>query len=365
MNCPASTTNISLVAPADLTARQIAAWSRIQSANPAVDSAFFHPAFTQAVAAVRNDVEVAVLYRDDEPAGFFPFERDRRNVARPVGLRLSEFHGVVAPGSLSFSVDELLAACRLTAWHFDHLPAAQLPFAGHWWNQAASPYMDLSYGFDPSRPRHVGNGSGLLSQILRKQRKLGREVGPLRFVWNTAAPEVFDALLAWKTEQYQRTKMLEIFRFNWVVELLDRVRQTQVDGFAGVLSALYAGDRLAAVHLGLLGETALHIWFPTFDRRWAKYSPGLVLLLEMAKAAAARGIERIDFGKGAERYKASLKSGSIPLAEGSVDRRPVARLLRRSWHRTKRWVRSSRYAAPLSAPLDLTRRVRQWWAFRQ
>ena len=57
----------------------------------------FGPEFTQAVAAVRGDVEVGVLEERGEPVGFFPFQRSRRNVARPVGGKMSDFQGLIAP----------------------------------------------------------------------------------------------------------------------------------------------------------------------------------------------------------------------------------------------------------------------------
>ena len=34
---------------------------------------------------MRDDVKVAVLREDDEPVGFFPYQRQRGNVGVPVG----------------------------------------------------------------------------------------------------------------------------------------------------------------------------------------------------------------------------------------------------------------------------------------
>ena len=42
--------------------------------NPQLDNPFFRPEFTQAVAAVRDDVEVAVLEIQQQPVGFFPYQ---------------------------------------------------------------------------------------------------------------------------------------------------------------------------------------------------------------------------------------------------------------------------------------------------
>ena len=77
--------NIRLIPAEQLTPEHVAAWADIQRAEAALDSPYFRPEFTQAVAAVRGDVEVGVLEEGGEPVGFFPFQRGRGNVARPVG----------------------------------------------------------------------------------------------------------------------------------------------------------------------------------------------------------------------------------------------------------------------------------------
>jgi CelD/BcsL family acetyltransferase involved in cellulose biosynthesis len=130
-----------------------------------------------------------------------------------------------------------------------------------------------------------------------------------------------------------------------------------------VFSVLKAGGETIAVHLGMRTATNLHIWFPAYTIEHEKYSPGLVLLLELAKEGAAKGILRIDFGKGHDRYKHNFKSGEVMIAEGAVEHRFVAGTLRRYWHHTKNWIRSSRFSRQLEAPINATRRLMQWLAF--
>ena len=203
-----------------------------------------------------------------------------------------------------------------------------------------------------------------LAQVERKARKLEREVGALRFEFHSQDPAVFSSLLDWKTAQYRRTRRLEILATSWVVNLLETVRQTDTPGFGGPLSALYAGDQLVAVHLGLRSRTALHIWFPAYNLRFERFSPGLVLLLRLAEACAARGMARIDFGHGEERYKSNFKTGHIAIAEGAVGRGFLRSTLHATWYRTKRLIRSSRWRRQLEAPLVASQKFRQWVAFR-
>ena len=55
---------IELLRPSSLAAVHWQRWSQFQAAEPALDSPYFRPEFTQAVAKVRRDVEVALASRE-------------------------------------------------------------------------------------------------------------------------------------------------------------------------------------------------------------------------------------------------------------------------------------------------------------
>jgi len=352
---------INVIPAGRLSPDQVSAWGRLQSANPTLDSPFFRPEFTQAVAAVRDDVDVAVLEEADRPVGFFPFHPGRFQVGLPVGYPLSDFQGVIAGYDLAWDPKHLLRGCRLKGWRFNHLLACQAPFGPYHCVPADSPYMDLSRGFAAYVQEREAAGCDQFRNVRRKARKAEREIGPVRFEMHTDDQRVFHALLAWKTSQYRRQKATNYLAPAWSVALLENLRSSRVSDpggawlsqetgqkvFSGVLSALYVGNRLAAAHLGMRSFGVLHFWFPAYDPELGKYSPGLVLLVEMARAAAARGIRRIDLGRGNERYKRSLMSGAIPLAEGAVDLRPAAALLRCGWLRMRESLRGSLLHLPV------------------
>jgi hypothetical protein len=69
------------------------------------------------------------------------------------------------------------------------------------------------------------------------------------------------------------------------------------------------------------------------------------------------GIQRVDLGKGPEQYKLRLMSGAIDMAEGSVDFRPVAGMVRRNWRRAYEWARRSPLRRPLLGPGRVLRRM--------
>ncbi len=348
----------------ELTAAQLDTWAQFQQAEAALESPYFRPEFTRCVASVRNDVRVAVLSQHGQPAGFFPFQLAARRVARPVAARLSDYQGVICRPGLAFDAAELIRRCGLSAWHFDHLIASQQPFQPFHRLTDLSPQLDLSGGWDAYCGSLRKSGADELRQTLRKARKLDRELGPLRFELHAADPGLLDLLVDWKSQQYRRTRVMDVFAFEWTVELLRAVVACQDESFAGLLSVLFCGDRPVAMHLGMRSFGVLHWWFPSYDWELARYSPGRVLLVQLIKTAAASGIRTIDLGRGVAPYKARAMSSAVRVAEGSVDLRPLARRLRHGWANTKDWIRSSPIYGPTRVPARILYQVREWMAFR-
>jgi CelD/BcsL family acetyltransferase involved in cellulose biosynthesis len=311
--------NVRLMAAGALTASDLARWSELQQATPLYRSPFFRPEFALIVARVR-DVRVAVV--DD--AGFFAFEAGHRGHARPVGRPFSDYHGPVLDDAAAIDARELVRACGLATWSFDHLPAGLAPFAPHVWSDGASPYLDLTEGFDPEAAGRRAPSD--VRGALRKARKLAREVGPLRFVAHSDDPQLLARTIAWKRGQYAATGVTDVLADAGGRELLGHVHAAQEDAFAGMLSVLHAGDQVAALHLAVRSGGVLHSWFPAYNPELHRYSPGLVLLLELAAAAPALGIRELDFGKGEARYKLALATGTVALQEGCVGARPLSAL---------------------------------------
>jgi len=355
---------IHLTSAPQLSGEQRAAWSELQRSHAAFDSPYFRPEFTLAVAAVRDDVEVAVLEERGAPVGFFPFQRSRRKRGQPVGGRLSDFHGVIAAPSLEFTAAELLRGCGLGTWDFDHLVMPQTAFAPHVRRVEASPFLDLSQGVDVYQEQRKASGSGDLRQVLRKSRKLEREIGPVRLEARAADPGLLARLLEWKRAQYRATGAIDIFAFDWTVALLERIFGERCDSFAGMLSVLYAGERVAAIHFGMFSRGVLHWWFPAYDTELARYSPGRILLHELAAASRSLEIRRIDLGKGVAQYKDGAASGTIAVAEGAVDLRPLAGPVQRAWRECRDWIRGAPLPGPLRATARRVYHARQRLRFR-
>jgi CelD/BcsL family acetyltransferase involved in cellulose biosynthesis len=302
-----------------LTSADVSLWTQIQLQDPALASPFFSPGFTRIVAAARDDVHVAALEKDGETVGFFPFQPGRLGAGRPVGWTISDYQGVVIRPGVEWDPKDLLRGCGLKTWEFDHVLASQAPLEPFHQRRRESPYMDLSTGYEAYLEARRAAGGSEIANARRKMRKLEREVGPLRFEVHVDDRETLATLMRWKSGQYASTGAADVLARPWVAAVLERAHATQGDHFAGVLSTLHAGDHLVAAHLGLRSGSVWHYWFPAYDPAFSSYSPGLALLLKMAEAAPGVGLGAIDLGKGDARYKRSLMSGAVPLAEGAVE----------------------------------------------
>ncbi len=343
---------ISVIPASQLDAPLLARWRALQARNPVLQSPYYAPEFTLAVAAVRDDVRIAVLEEDRAVAGFFPFQ-SRWRVGVPVGAGLSDHHGVVCARGTRWHWPDLLRATGLSSWRFDHLPreqAAGVKAA----TPALSPTLDLSRGYEAYLASRRRYGIRRLSEIERKGRKLAREVGPLRFEAHTTDPHVFEKVLRLKSHQCRRTGVPDFFAQAWARALVERVTATQQPDFGGRLSALYAGDTLVAAHLGMHSPAVWHWWFPVYEHALASYSPGGLLLLKVAEAAATQGHALLDLGKGDDAYKPSFADGGWPLAQGWVARPALTTAWLAAQGTLRQWLQSSPWVQPLR-PL-----VRRW-----
>jgi CelD/BcsL family acetyltransferase involved in cellulose biosynthesis len=309
-----------------LSADLIQVWRQLQFLNPHLSSPYFCPEFTLAAAAVRNDVKVAVIEENGKAVAFFPWQRGKAGAGAAVGGRLSDYHGVICAPQFNCDPAVLLKACSLPAWDFDHLIAAQPVFAAFHRKAAASPFIDLSDGFDAWRAK--------CNAVRTEQitiRRLQRGLGGIRLETHCGNPEMLRQILSWKSAQYRRTGRKRGFDRE-AIALIDEIYRTQTPYFSGMLSVLYAGDMPVAGHFGMRCRGELHWWFPAYAYEHARYSPGTVLLIKMAEAANSIGIRRIDLGKGLALYKDRFKSGETALAEGSAELPSLLKLRRRLRH---------------------------------
>jgi len=347
---------ISVISAGELGTAERQRWRELQASNGRLASPCFCVEFTLAAAAARPDVRIGVLEEHQAIVGFFPFQV-RRGAGEPIAGRMSDHHGVVAAPGTEWNWIELLRGCGLSYWQFDHLPAWQRP-QGVAVSHASSPGLDLSRGFAAWHQRRLDAGHKL-QKLTRQARKLARDVGPLRLELNSRDSALFETVVQLKREQCQRTRQLDFFAWPWTRALVESIRDVDEPQFGGRLSALYAGDTLVAAHFGMRSPWVWQWWFPVYSRAHHAYSPGALLLLQVAEAAAAEGHLLLDLGKGDEPYKDRFSDCATPLVEGLVSRPTLATAALQMRKKAGHWLRTSPVAQPLRPVLQRIRRIGQ------
>lgn len=354
--------DITVHRPEELTADDHAAWTTMQSkgfadGRPQLANPFLAPEFAVAVGRCRRDVRVAVVREGGpatQPVAYFPYQRTSAGIGRAVGLGLSDCQGIVHVPGFRCDARELLKGCGLAIWEFDHLAEGQQTFERSVTDTYPSPVMDVSDGWD-AYVAQLRARSGRGTRVrLALERKLGRATGEdVRYVHDERDPSMLRTLKEWKSAQYRRTGRSDRFAHPWISDLVDQLSRTRTESFAGLLSVLYVGDRPAAAHFGLRSPHVLACWFTAYDPAFAKYSPGIVLHLRMARGAAEDGLAHLDLGRGRRDHKEVLKTQEVRVSEGWVTRRHPVAVAHRARRAPARALRNTVVARPaLRQPAD-------------
>jgi CelD/BcsL family acetyltransferase involved in cellulose biosynthesis len=329
------------------------AWHGAMDESPEYANPFLAPEFAVGIARYRGAAQVAVLHENGEPVGFFPYERNSFGVGRAIGLGLSDCQACVHRPGIRWDTQKLLRACGLSVFEFDHLVEEQQPFGSYVTGMFASPVIDLEHGAASYAEWLRGAYPGLAKTTLKKERRVGRDVGEVRFVFDERDPRVLRRLMEWKSAQYRRTGRMDRFSRPWIVDLVDHLFQVRDEHFTGVLSVLYAGDRPVAAHFGPRSRTVFAAWFTAYDPEFRYYSPGLIMHLRMAEAARRHGVRLMDLGRGDKEYKDWLKTRELRVGEGFATRPHPVAAAHRLWRRPVRGLRNTVLAHPtLREPAD-------------
>lgn len=294
-----------------LSAGELEKWRLVRESDPSLASPFFHPAFAGAVHSVFGNVQVAT---DHDRQVWFPLQV-RRRVARPVLTPGADFQGPIMPPGTRIDPLQLVRETGLRALQFKFLQERCTDFDPWIEERQPSPFLDVTGGLEGYLARVGKQGRHKMKRVTNRA---ARELGEIRLVWDCRDPGLLDQLIETKRAQYAATGGYDFFALARNRDLVHRLAETRVDGFEGVLSAVYADDTLLAAHFGLRDRDVLHWWFPVFSREHSQVSPGWILLRELITAAPANGVTRIDLGVGDEDYKLRSMTGSVSVCGGEV-----------------------------------------------
>jgi CelD/BcsL family acetyltransferase involved in cellulose biosynthesis len=309
-----------VIRPAELGPAERAIWRSFQQVQPGLGSPFLAPEITVAAGRVRPGTRVAVLEDGGQIIGFFPFELRAFGYGLPVAPGLTDCQGVVHAPDADWDAHDLLRSCGLGVWEFDHLVDGQKPFERYQVLRAPAPVIDLSNGSAALLADLRRRSSRVAKNLPRLQRRLEREIGPLRFELESTDPAALGMLMAWKSAQYRRTGRTDRFARPWIRRFVSDLFDLRSPHFALLLSVLYAGDQPVAANLDTRRGGVLAGWFTAYDPCFATYSPGLLHRLHLIEAAAASGVRLIEMGRRAYQHKDLFKTGDVTVGEGRVVR---------------------------------------------
>ncbi len=335
-----------VIAARDLTPDHANSWREIQDEHPLLSSPHFSPEIARIFGSVRPDSAVCIVEQDGQHVGFLPFHRDSQSRASCIGRHLSDFQGAVYRPTFDWNTKEILRRVKIKRLNFTDWVVPEREFQAAALVTHQAPHIDLSQGFEAyriERRQHTRE----LQEGLRKTRKISRDTGPLRLEPYCEDKKVLSQMLKWKASQLKSNSQWNALRIPWTDSAFHAAMDIRTPAFAGMLTALWAGDQLVAATMGIRSRSVLHGWVIAYAPEFRKYSPGLMLILKLAQQCESLGIERIDMGRGDEFFKTSFASGFTEVHDGLIDADPLNVWL----HNVKVHVRESLRNTWLGRPL--------------
>jgi hypothetical protein len=168
--------------------------------------------------------------------------------------------------------------------------------------------------------------SGIFRDTGRRLRRLEEDVGKLEMLFDADPKGLLDTCIEWKAAQYEDSGLRNAFSDRRNVALFEELaRRGKL-----LVSALLAGGRPAALHLGTIHDGRFNYWLPAFDRRLHQYAPGRALLHHMLEESLRHGHRSFEFLIGDEAYK--LDYATHVRLIGAVGRPPA---LPRAWQQMR------------------------------
>lgn len=330
------------------------AWATIRSGNPDLQSPYFHPDYTQLLSELRPDVRVVCQYDEaGNPIAFLPIQGKR--FARPVGAPMSDYHAIITDRE-DITYHSLLAASGIGAYHFSCATDVKRLRLPQILSRNETAAIEIENTPDNWRAAQDGSYRRHLKSNRRRTRKAEETIGPKRVELFSRDIDVYAALLDWKRKKFAQTGKYDVLSAEWTQSLIRRLWERGAKaGLRCDMHALYFGDRLAAIDLGLSDGHTFHSWMVAYDNELSEYAPGIQLLEALIDATSETGYRRIDMGEGLDGYKRHYASASRPVVSGLVPLSGAAGRLSSLYAAAERWG-----VGPLKdAPGKLRRRYSQ------
>lgn len=312
-----SSIDVIVKTPDALTLPERRAWTQLRAANPALYSPYFHIGYTEALGRLRGDARVIVAYDLGKPVAFLPYQGGSGFI-KPIGAPMTDYHGFIAAPDCPLDFEDILRRADIGAFHFSALVEPEASLSGHVQSREDAAMMDISMGADDWRAARDSSYRRSLKSLRRRIRKT-EEHGERRFVWQSPDKAVYDQLIGWKKTKFVETGKYDVLANDWTRELLSQLfDKSGTRDLRCEMHALYFGDDLAAVDLGLTDGPTYHSWIVAYDARFAALSPGIQLLEGLIDQAGELGYGRIDLGAGTDGYKRYYATEPMQVGAGFI-----------------------------------------------
>lgn len=292
------------------------AWEGLLTGASVYRNPNLSPRFAATV-AVHRPTSVGMAWDRDRLVAVLPFHRLEGGACEALALGVSDYHGPVFCSDCGLSYMEFMKRLDIEEFRFDHLMAD----------------MQIKQRVAPWRPTHLINlakgemgyrwelrerNSSLWQEMLSLKRRVERDVGEVTFVPNLQRPEALDLLIGWKSLQFDETRIFNDFNLDWNAPFLHELLNVATSECSGMLSGIFVGDTPMALHMGSISSAVLQTCYTAYDRRFADYSPGALLLFFQVAYCLRHGISVLDLGKGDEPYKRRWANDRLWVAEGRL-----------------------------------------------
>ena len=313
-----------------------AGWARMRAANLDIQSPYFHPDYTRLLAELRDDVRVVCQYDEDgTPAAFLPVQGQR--FARPVGAPMSDYHAIITDRD-DVTYDSLLSSSGIGAYHYSCATDVKRLRMPQILSRSETAAIEIETTAEDWRAGRDGSYRRHLKSNRRRTRKAEEALGPKRIELFSRNIDVYASLLQWKREKFVQTGKYDVLSAEWTQNLIRTLwERGQESGLRCDMHALYFGDRLAAIDLGLSNGKIFHSWMVAYDDELSEYAPGIQLLEGLIDATPETGYRRIDMGEGLDGYKRHYGTASEEVVSGFVPVTGAAGRLSRIYAATERW----------------------------
>ena len=308
---------IDVVTASHLTDRTAAHWEELRTLSPSLTSPFFSSRYTRIVGELRPASKVAIIHKDGSVIAYLPFEFAIGSMIEPIGKAFNDAHGLICKPDQAVDYCDVLRAMGTKAFRYHALAGPKPIDPSFHFGTCPSFLADLEAHPEGYVPFLESTRETIFKQR-RKTKKMIKDLGPLRLELDCRDKNTLTSLIDLKREQYQRTYIFDILGVSWAQAMLYRLWEDPSESCRGLLSALYAGDTLVAVHYGMMENGILHYWFPTYYRKYHQFSPGTAIFLEIARQAHTLGIKKIDLGYGEQPYKHKFSNTITEMPFGCV-----------------------------------------------